>query len=376
MKRDTFACAALIALPISAFAQIEIHRDAVIPAAFDNELSVTYNRPGDRFTATVFDNRYEVPPTTRFEGHIIDIRLPEGDHRGSMQLHFDSMILPDGNRIPIDAVPVPLDSRGIRRDRLGRMRADEKRLTSDQIFIGSTLGGLFVGSLIGKPFEGTFLGALAGIALSEAARNDPRNQTDLVARRGSPVGILFMSDVRAQFDDHRQYPPRDWRDGNMPAPPGYNPDADFYRPHDYQQGPPPPQPDRAPRPDWRNGNPPNGYPLNQRDEVAYDRHVINFPVEQQPYRSGDVLMVPLQFMSVQLGLGYDARPEGRIYIENEDNMLRLDQDSKTFRLNGHRGELPAIVENHSGVLYAPIEILATLSARPVYVNGTKVEPIS
>src|SRR5947209_13035508 len=126
MKRATFVVALSIALPLTALADIDLHRDTIVPAAIDNELSITRNQAGDLFTATVVDYNYDVPAGTHFEGHIVNVRPPERDHsRGSMRLHFDSMVLPDGSRVPIDAVPIPLDARGVRRDRAGRLSADE-----------------------------------------------------------------------------------------------------------------------------------------------------------------------------------------------------------------------------------------------------------
>lgn len=367
----------VLALPLlSAAARAQgpdgmIRRDTVIPATFDEHLSIVRNHIGDPFTVTVSDNFQPLPRGAKIEGHVADIHQPYENHPGWMDMHFDALVMPDGSRAPIDAVPVALNSHAIRRDRYGRLVADEKKVRSENIVIGGAIGGLLVGALIGKPFEGTFVGAIAGILGAEANRNDTTNNSDVIARPGSKVGVLLQSDLQSPYGVNYQPQDtrgRDWRDGNNPPPPpqqGYNGDADFYR-RPYYQGP-------GDNHSYRGDN--RRYDLNARDEVSYDGRSINFPVEQQPYMKGDVLMVPLQYMATVMGLTMDTRPDGRIYVENDDNILRLEQDSKAYRLNGKRGELPAIVENHSGIIYVPVDILAAISARPVYVNGTKLEPI-
>jgi hypothetical protein len=373
---------------------IFVPRDTVVPVTFNDQLSISRNRVGDYFSATAGNDSRDLPSGTRLEGHVADIRPREGDRPAFMDLQFDDMILPDGTRQPLVAVPVPLNSRGVYRDQGGRLRADQRKIHEENIVIGGAVGGLLVGALIGKPFEGTFVGAIAGILGAEAARHDNSNNGDIVANRGTKVGVWFQQDATpdasysGNYGNGNQYGysnngqsgygrPSD----NRPYPdqvgqhnPGYqrNSDGTYQRRYD----------DRTSRRNRRYGyygpsdqNRPYYENDNRygQDVISVDGRAYAFPVDQQPYRSGSSLMVPLRFVAEQNGYSVDVRNDRRIYLENDVNMIRLEQDSRSYRLNGNRGTLPANVEYRNGQAYVPIEVLAMISARPVYVNGTRLE---
>lgn len=353
-------------LTASAFANdggYTITRDTVIPVSFNDQLRISRNRAGDRFSANVIDSR-DFPRGTRLDGHVQNIIAKRDNRPAYMDLMFDAVVYPDGTRQNIAAVPVSLDSKGVYRDRDGRLRADTSKIRSENYVLGGFIGGLVVGSLIKKPFEGAFIGAIAGILAGEALKN----QSDIVADRGTKVGALIQRDFTTRYGDQRYDGRRDPYDYDNYGRQGASREGDA--------------PWRGGRNNGdvrydRYGNPIGEEGRWQRDVISYEGRDLQFDREQPAYRVDDVLMVPVESAARQLGLTVE-RPESSnmIFVQDDTNFLKLEQDSTAYRLNGKRGTLRHNVENKKGVLYVPIEVLAAMKERPVYVNGAKVGDFS
>jgi hypothetical protein len=344
----TSACVASQMFAGSAFAQNEIYlsRDTVIPIVFNDRLSVRDNHSGDPFSVTIAEEDHDFPQGTRIGGHVADIHGPRGNHPPYMDLRFDEVLYPDGSHRRIDAVPIPLNSKAVHRDRDGRYHADEKKIDNAKYVFGGLIGGLILGDIFGKPFEGAFAGTLAGVLVAASADSDPDNRSDVVARPGDHSGAL-LKDIYKISDG-----------SNVPAIDPVMGPRHHHRTWDT-------------KPDAR----PTRTPAAQKstDEVKYDEKVLIFPDDAQPYWSGDTLLVPLDFLADKMDLHVSRTDNGLIFVENDDNMLRLEQDSTAYRLNGKHGDLPVKVEVKDGKIFIPIDILATIAARDVYVNGTKLD---
>lgn len=186
------------AVPALAMAErIDIRRDTVLEVVADHDLSVRNTREGDRFSATVRDDR-DLPRGTQLRGEIVRIQERRGNEPASMDLEFRDLVLPDGTRQSIHALPIALDNRNVRRDREGRMYADSKKVRNEYHVFGGMLGGLVIGALIKKPFEGAFIGTLAGILIGEAERQSAR-KTDYVLQKGTRFGAVVLEDVRFDY---------------------------------------------------------------------------------------------------------------------------------------------------------------------------------
>jgi hypothetical protein len=314
-----------VALTVTGFSQGSpgpiVESQTVLPATFNDALSIRDNEEGDRFSVTVKDDNGAFPKATKIEGHVVRIRWGNRFRPPAMDLQFDDVLYPDGHTLPIDAVPIPLDSRGIRHGRDGRLyMSPTDRANPGAYWAAGTIGGLIVGGIFNRPFLGGFIGSIVGAIAGHAAVQNPDNYR--VARKGDKIGVLFRSDVTA--------------DGHS-AP--------------------------APHQTWGPA---------RRSDVRLGDQPVSFP-DQQPFWQGETLMVPLPAMADAMDLTVDQREDGPIYIENEDNMLHLEQGSDSYRLNGTRGTLPTPVINRDGTTFAPIDIFAAISARTVYVNGTKLQ---
>ncbi len=297
---------------------IDIRRNTVIEVTADQDLNIKRAQEGDRFTATVRDNR-DLPSGSQLVGEVLRVEPKSRDQAGFMDLEFRAIVLPDGTRQTLSAVPINLDNKAISRSRDGRMVADTKRVKSETMVLGGMLGGLILGSLVKKPFEGAFVGILAGILVNEANR---KNADDYVLRKGTRLGALFTDDVSL--------------DGNR----------DRDRDRDEERG-------------------------NGGMDIRLGGRSLTFG-NQAPYWEGKTPMVPLDDAARQMDLTVDRR-DNRLFIEDKDNELKLTIGETSYRLNGaQRGDLPTATVERNGVVFVPLFALAMLTRELITVNGSKV----
>ncbi len=341
--------------PCLAVADIRFAPERIVPVTFDREINVTNAHTGDRFTASVVDE-LDLPRGTRFEGEVVDVKPRKGSHPAFVDMEFTAVILPNGPRTEIHAVPIRLDSRYVKQDRDGHFIVDKKAMRKENVVLGGAVGGFILGALIKKPFEGTFIGILAGIVINEAgAQNE-----GVAVSKGEKLGVLFEREVVIPTDR-----PRTLADRTDNGP---DRDRDADRGGDVA-------------PPTRNDGPPNNDsarpPREERDarmlRVALGDRPIEFDKDQMPYREGNVVMVPLESVAKQLGVEIEKGSGGRFFLETDDLMLRLEQGSRDYRLNGKRGKLSQAPVEKQGVIYVPIEAFAPLKSEGIYVNGVKVE---
>lgn len=314
--------------------EVLIRSNAVVPVVMESDLSFKESRSGDRFFARVRDPR-DFPEGTRLEGRIVSMQRQRGSQPAAMDLEFVAALLPDGGSAPISAVPIALDSKYLSRTRDGRIVAKKGALRKDQYVWGGVIGGAVLGSIIGrKTFEGAVVGALAGIIVAESQAK----QEDMALRRGTEIGALFDREARISYDD---------REARRNGDPDYRQDrrSDTYRTDGY----------REPEP----------------IDIEFAGRRLRFSGDQQPYRMGDTVMVPLERTASQIGADVEFSSK-TILIEDEDCILKLEQDSDSYRLNGKRGTLSRSVAKRGGVVYVPLEVLAQLKSEAMLVNGERI----
>jgi hypothetical protein len=332
---------------------VRLRRGLVVPIRFQDQLSLRENRRGDRFTAVVENDR-DLPYRTTLEGQVVEVHRAQDKRPGYMDLEFDTLSLPDGSRHRIEAVPIRMDDKSIRRGSDGRFTAKKKLEDSGKYVVGGMIGGYLIGRILGdKHAEGIMLGALAGVLMAETERNSTANE--IVIKRDAKMGALIERDLTLEIDE-RNYERRDSRDG------GRYEDRrdDRYNPFDPRNR----QPERN-RPEDRRLEEPRGL------VVEYDGRELRFEGDDRPYREGDVWMVPLLQTARQIGMTVDDENSRRIYVEDDDTVLILEQDSRNYRLNGKRAELPQAVTVRDDVVYVPIDAILAAKNGQIRIIGTQ-----
>lgn len=322
MKRVAITLLALVCTgALSSAERIEIRRDTVLEATSDQDLNIARAREGDRFTVTLRASR-EVPAGTQLEGEVLRVEPKRGDQPGYVDLQFDEMRVPGDRPLRINALPISLDDKKIRRDRDGRLVADSRKHKSEHYVFGGLLGGLLVGSLVKKPFEGAFAGTLAGIIFSEIERDRAKKSGDSVLKRGSKLGVLFTEDVAFQSDDRDRDRDRDERDRDR----------------------------------------------DRRGQAEYEGRAIDLEM----IRSGGSTLVAVNDLR-QFGIDVDESGD-RLYLEQGDTWMRLTVGSSDYRLARRgAGELPAEVRRIDGRIYVPAEALAAVLPGTLKVDGMIVK---
>ena len=316
-----------------------LRKGVVIPVRFEEELSLRENRSGDRFVATVIDDR-DLPRGTRMEGTVRDVRPASDGKAGFMDLEFDGLILPDGTRQPMNAVPVRLDDKNIKRGSDGRFYAKKKVEDTGKHVLGGILGGYLLGRLIGdKGTEGAFLGALAGIIIAESDRNSTANE--VVVRRDAKMGAYFEREMRFEYTGAGSYGDRRTEPAETRRDDGYVADESV---------------------------------RSEVPVIAYQGRELRFGADEQPYRAGDAWMVPLDRTARQLGFQVDGDAQSRrIYVEDDDTVLIFEQDSRSFRLNGKKVDMPRSLTIKGKVVYVPLNALSAARSGQMTIDGTKSE---
>jgi hypothetical protein len=346
----------LLAVPaLGRSATLVLRRDTVLPVVFVDPLTVRENRSGDRFTVRV-DDTPEVPRGTRLEGRVVSIRAARDRQPASMDLEFTEIVLPDGTHRSLRAVPIPFNDATVSRDRDGRVvvRRDSKK-TQDYA-IGGAVGGLILGALGKKPVEGAILGAIAGAVVGEASRKEDEGT---VVRRGQKMGALIERDVRVEFNDRGdRYDDRDLDDRDRD-------DRDWDDRYGNDR-------DRDGRYDDRNRDRDRDRRDDDRIVIEQGRRELRFSQDEQPYRLGETVMVPLKRAADQLDLEVEDGRYKAIYVSGENGSLRLERDSREARINGRALTLERAVVEKEGVLYVPLDALAKLSSESITADGNRI----
>ncbi|MFI5384967.1 MAG: stalk domain-containing protein [Fimbriimonadales bacterium] len=382
---------------------VQLRRDDVIPVVMETELSFSGTHAGDVFKAEVADS-HMLPLGSRIEGVVNRVVQKEGKRQAFMDIEFTSIILPDGHRASFHGTPIALSKNYVTQDRDGRWQA-KKGVSKATVVLGSTAGGLVLGSLIKKPFEGAFIGALIGILAGETDKEDI-GDGDIVAPKGSKVGARVDEDLTIQFggrwDSHGsnddRFGPYD-RDGYNHAGYdryGYDRDGHYDAQYDSTRN------SGNSRDSGESGYDSAGYDKYGFDKKGhYDsthdttrnspspnrtapggglhieigRKAMDYRNDEQPYRNGWIVMVPLKATAAQLGYSVSKDDaEGSYRIESDADVLVVEQDSRDYRLNRNQGTLPRAVQVRDGVAYVPIDVFTLLTKGAVVVNGTKYRP--
>ncbi len=304
---------------------IKIRRGLVVPVQFRENLSLRENRVGDRFEVRVEDDR-DLPAGSRLLGSVLEIRPATEERGGYMDLDFDTLLLPDGSRQRVQAVPIRMDDAAIRKGGDGRFTAKKKLESSKKQVLGGMIGGYLLGKILNrKESELVMLGALAGVIMAEAERSGAAS-SEVVIRKEMAMGALFERDAQFEWDDARTASPNE---------------------------------------------------TDERESAGaqwtFEGRELRFAPELAPYREGETWMVPLRATAEQVGLKVDDENSRRIFVEDDEMVLILEHDSRICRLNGKKVELSRNVARREGAIYVPIDALLKAKTGRWTVNGTRIE---
>lgn len=193
--------------PNSAPGQMSIAGDVPagteIRATLDTPLSSKTSKPGDRFTATISQpvqgaNGVVVPTGARVEGEVSESEqgktIPALRGKGTLNLRFRDIVLPNGKTVPLVATLVSVNSTTGKTtaDNEGQVESGTRgKDVAKDVGIGGgvgTVGGLIFGS----PLKGLAIGALAGGGYVLATNGKNVNlpaQTGLVIRLDQTLSI-------------------------------------------------------------------------------------------------------------------------------------------------------------------------------------------
>jgi len=311
--------------------RVVLPEGAVIPVRLDTALSSKYNRPGDRFTATVRSGTDDagMPAGTRIEGTVREA-IPSGNGKpGVLDVDFSRVVFPNGDTRTLTASLVSLDNKSVQRSD-GHLVATRNNNNDRLKFIGIGAGaGLLIGTLTKQnSLLSTILGAGGGYLFSELQGKKP---SDVNLKEGSEFGVRF--DRQFAFNsDH--YPLRTDYQGI--------PEGDRYYHRSDQTTPVYPG-----RTDYNN--------TGDIGVIIDDRNV-DFR-SAHPIMRGSTVLIPLRQMARAGGFdyGYDA---GAQMVRARNGSLRLAIGSRIAVFNGERRRMDAAAEVRNGTVYVPMQFVA------------------
>jgi hypothetical protein len=190
---------------------ISVPQGAVVPVTMDEMITSETARVGQTFTATVVSENLgdsEFPPGTKVQGVVTQVSARTDDNPGILELDFRNVLLPNGDRYPINAALTSLDNDSVTTTR-GRVMAKSSSNDSGNrtkaVAIGGAAGFL-VGKLIKRNSIVTALLGAAGGYLYDRQKDKDRT-AEAVINRGDRIGVrLDRAVTYADVNDY--YPAR------------------------------------------------------------------------------------------------------------------------------------------------------------------------
>jgi hypothetical protein len=162
----------------------------VIPVVLDDSLNSERSQRGDTFSTTV-QNGGGLPNGTHIEGVVEGARPVDGNRPGMLELRFDRVIMPDGDKYTIGGTLIGLDDRSVSH-RGGRLIARDSA-PNRAAFTGYGAGaGLVIGLAGHRPIEDAAIGALLGNAIGALQGRQVHN---VHLTPGTAFGVRLNGDV-------------------------------------------------------------------------------------------------------------------------------------------------------------------------------------
>lgn len=181
-----------------------------IKATLDTPLSTKTSKPGDRFTATVTqpingnNGAAVIPAGSRIEGEVSEAEqgkaLPQLRGKGTLNLRFRDIVLPNGQTVPLVGTLVSVNSTNgkdtRKADNEGQVESSTRgKDVAKDVGIGAGIGTV-AGLIFGAPIKGLAIGAAAGGGYVLATKGKDVNlpaQTGMVIRLDQPLSVSGSS---------------------------------------------------------------------------------------------------------------------------------------------------------------------------------------
>jgi hypothetical protein len=176
-------------------------KGSVVPVKLDTTLRSDEAQVGDKFTATIDtkggNDYFGLPQGTKVEGHVNFAQAKKGDTPGVLGLDFDTVILTDGTRYPIQASLIGLDKESVMNDN-GRLMVNPSAKKKDDLkYVGTGAGA---GALLAIVTKGNVIStALIGGALGylyDQFGGDKDKSKNVTLDRGTPLGVRFDREAK------------------------------------------------------------------------------------------------------------------------------------------------------------------------------------
>ena len=177
-----------------------------LPVILENGISTHSAKPGDSvYFQTAFpvtqDNRIIIPVGSYVRGAILEAKRPgRVKGRGEIRLRLDTLILPNGYTINLNAAPTSGDTGGKEKvDSEGKIEGDSSK-GRDVATVASTAGqGAIIGAIAGRTAKGAGIGAGIGGAVGLAAVLLTRGP-EVELPRGSTLDIVLERSLTLDAD--------------------------------------------------------------------------------------------------------------------------------------------------------------------------------
>ena len=190
-------------------AKIEVPIGTHLPMVLHNGISTRSAQPGDPvYLETLFpimvDGKVVIPAGSYVSGEVTESKRPgRVKGRGEIMLRLNTMILPNGYQVDLNAEPRNADTGGNEStDAEGKIKGDSSKGSDAATIAGTTLGGAGLGGIVGGA-KGAGIGAgiggaagLAAVLLSRGPEAELPRGTTLEAVLNRPI---FLEADRVQF---------------------------------------------------------------------------------------------------------------------------------------------------------------------------------
>ena len=192
----------LAAVPrAAAESEVTLPANTIIPVVLEGSLSSNESQTGDTFTAAVNtkgkDAYAGIPDGAKVEGTVKEAQAKEGKDPGLLDLQFDRLLLPNGDRFKINGSLASLDSKDVSTASDGRLVAKKTSKNKRMTYLGYGAGvGLLVGILGGHDTGDLLKDTLIGAGLGYLAGSVNTSSThDVALKEGTELGVVLADKV-------------------------------------------------------------------------------------------------------------------------------------------------------------------------------------
>ncbi|CEK14037.1 copper amine oxidase N-terminal domain-containing protein [Chthonomonas calidirosea] len=326
--------------------RVVLPANSVIPVKLNTTLSSATAVKGDLFTATVATDNgvdYGLPPGTRIDGYVDDVRRHEGDQPGMLALSFRRIRLPDGRTYLIDGALIGLDNKSVEKTSDGRLIATPGHTDKRWTYVGYGAGaGLLVGLLTKHTFEDLLIGGGLGYLFGSLQKSHATAR-DVVLKSGTELGVRLDREVALNMDEQSGY--RFHEEGDSRARPAVEREVTPIT------------------------NTSHTYTSAANIGVLIGNRNVDFTSNATPVRDGKAILVPVRPVLEAAGIPFKF--DGRVlHVDATGRTVSLTVGSRVAIVNdGERKLLEAPAQVLNGTLYVPMRFFESVTGQPVQYDS-------